>query len=67
MRPADAHTRKIRTDAIRVTTLERDVSTYNTDACGVRLDSHNDEENALLYAHTLRLGAVGATPAPPDS
>lgn len=35
--------------AIRVTTLERDVSTYNTDACGIRLDSYNDEENALLF------------------
>ncbi|MFW6200684.1 MAG: DUF5916 domain-containing protein [Gemmatimonadota bacterium] len=35
--------------AVRVTTLERDASTYNTDGCGIRLDSYNDEENALLF------------------
>src|SRR6185503_780741 len=27
--------------AIRVTTLERDVAIFNTDACGLRLDSYN--------------------------
>ena len=37
---------------IRVTTLERDVSTFNTDACGIRLDTYNDEENALLFNTT---------------
>ena len=34
---------------VRVTTLQRDVSTFNTDACGIRLDTYNDEENALLF------------------
>lgn len=41
-----------RPSEIRVTTLERDVSTYDTDACGIRLDSYNDEENALLFNTT---------------
>ena len=39
-------------DQIRVTTLVRDVSTFNTDACGVRLDTYNDEENSLLFNTT---------------
>ena len=39
-------------DQIRVTTLQRDVSTFNTDACGVRLDTYNDEENSLLFNTT---------------
>jgi hypothetical protein len=38
--------------AIRVTTLQRDVSTFNTDACGIRLDTYNDEENGLLFNTT---------------
>lgn len=37
---------------IRVTTLARDVSAYNTDSCGIRLDTFNDEENALLFVTT---------------
>jgi hypothetical protein len=36
-------------ELIRVTTLERDVAIFNTDACGVRLDTYNDEENSLLF------------------
>jgi hypothetical protein len=39
-------------DQIRITTLERDVSTFNTDACGIRLDTYNDEENSLLFNAT---------------
>lgn len=39
-------------DQVRVTTLERDVSTFNTDACGIRLDTYNDEENGLLFNTT---------------
>ena len=39
-------------DGVRVTTLERDISTFNTDACGIRLDTYNDEENALLFNTT---------------
>ncbi len=37
---------------VRVTTLERDISTFNTDACGIRLDTYNDEENGLLFNTT---------------
>lgn len=37
---------------IRVTTLARDVSAYNTDSCGIRLDTFNDEENAVLFITT---------------
>jgi hypothetical protein len=37
---------------VRVTTLQRDVSTFNTDACGIRLDTYNDEENSLLFNTT---------------
>jgi hypothetical protein len=36
-------------ESIRVTTLERDVAIFATDACGIRLDSYNDEENSLLF------------------
>jgi hypothetical protein len=39
-------------DRIRVTTLERDVAIFNTDACGIRLDTYNDEENSLLFNAT---------------
>jgi hypothetical protein len=39
-------------DQIRITTLQRDVSTFNTDACGLRLDTYNDEENSLLFNTT---------------
>lgn len=39
-------------DLVQVTTLVRDISTFNTDACGVRLDTYNDEENALLFNTT---------------
>ena len=39
-------------DQIRITTLQRDVSTFNTDACGLRIDSYNDEENSLLFNTT---------------
>jgi hypothetical protein len=39
-------------DEVRVTTLERDVSTFSTDACGIRLDTYNDEENSLLFNTT---------------
>jgi hypothetical protein len=39
-------------DQVRVTTLERDVSTFNTDACGIRLDTYDDEENSLLFNTT---------------
>ncbi|MDH3424375.1 MAG: hypothetical protein OEN00_15385, partial [Gemmatimonadota bacterium] len=34
---------------IRITTLQRDVSPYTTDTCGMRLDSYNDEENSLVF------------------
>ncbi len=37
---------------IRITTLERDVSPYVTDTCGMRLDSYNDEENSLVFVTT---------------
>ncbi len=37
---------------IRVTTLERDVSPYTTDSCGMRLDTYNDEENSLVFITT---------------
>lgn len=37
---------------IRITTLERDVSPYTTDTCGMRLDSYNDEENSLVFVTT---------------
>jgi hypothetical protein len=37
---------------IRVTTLERDVAIFATDACGIRLDTYNDEENSLLFNAT---------------
>jgi len=37
---------------IRITTLERDVSPYVTDSCGMRLDSYNDEENSLVFVTT---------------
>ncbi len=37
---------------IRITTLERDVSPYVTDSCGLRLDSYNDEENSLVFITT---------------
>lgn len=37
---------------IRITTLERDVSPYQTDSCGMRLDSYNDEENSLVFITT---------------
>jgi hypothetical protein len=36
-------------ESIRVTTLERDVAIFATDACGIRLDTYNDEENSLLF------------------
>ena len=39
-------------DQVRITTLVRDVSTFNTDACGVRLDTYNDEENSLMFNTT---------------
>ena len=39
-------------DQVRITTLARDVSTFNTDACGIRLDTYNDEENSLLFNTT---------------
>ena len=39
-------------DQVQVTTLERDISTFNTDACGIRLDTYNDEENGLLFNTT---------------
>jgi hypothetical protein len=39
-------------DQVRITTLARDVSTFNTDACGLRLDTYNDEENSLLFNTT---------------
>jgi hypothetical protein len=39
-------------DQVRVTTLVRDVSTFNTDGCGLRLDTYNDEENSLLFNTT---------------
>ncbi|HUF75126.1 MAG TPA: DUF5916 domain-containing protein [Longimicrobiales bacterium] len=39
-------------EEVRVTTLQRDVSTFNTDACGIRLDTYNDEENSLLFNTT---------------
>ena len=39
-------------DQVRVTTLQRDVSTFNTDSCGLRLDTYNDEENSLLFNTT---------------
>jgi hypothetical protein len=39
-------------DQVRITTLVRDVSTFNTDGCGLRLDTYNDEENALLFNTT---------------
>ena len=39
-------------DLIRVTTLERDVSPYRTDSCGMRLDTYNDEENSLVFITT---------------
>ncbi|MGD2045570.1 MAG: DUF5916 domain-containing protein [Gemmatimonadota bacterium] len=39
-------------NGVRITTLERDVSTFNTDACGIRLDTYNDEENSLLFNTT---------------
>jgi hypothetical protein len=39
-------------EGIRITTLVRDVSTFNTDACGIRLDTYNDEENSLLFNTT---------------
>lgn len=37
---------------IRVTTLARDVSAYSTDSCGIRIDSFNDEENAIMFVTT---------------
>lgn len=37
---------------VRVTTLERDISPYVTDSCGIRLDSYNDEENSLVFITT---------------
>jgi hypothetical protein len=37
---------------IRINTLERDVSPYVTDSCGMRLDSYNDEENSLVFVTT---------------
>ena len=37
---------------IRITTLQRDVSPYTTDTCGMRLDSYNDEENSLVFVTT---------------
>ncbi len=39
-------------DLIRITTLERDVSPYVTDSCGMRLDNYNDEENSLVFITT---------------
>ncbi len=39
-------------DLVRITTLERDVSPYQTDSCGMRLDSYNDEENSLVFITT---------------
>ena len=39
-------------DLIRVTTLERDVSPYRTDSCGMRLETYNDEENSLVFITT---------------
>ena len=32
-----------------MSTLERDVAIFATDACGIRLDTYNDEENSLLF------------------
>jgi len=37
---------------VRVTTLARDASTFINDACGIRLDTYNDEENSLLFNGT---------------
>jgi hypothetical protein len=39
-------------DQVRVTTLARDASTFINDACGIRLDSYNDEENSLVFNTT---------------
>jgi len=39
-------------EQVRVTTLARDASTFINDACGVRLDSYNDDENSLLFNGT---------------
>ncbi|MEX2584290.1 MAG: DUF5916 domain-containing protein [Gemmatimonadota bacterium] len=36
-------------DLIRITTLAQDVSGYTTDTCGIRFDTFNDEENAVLF------------------
>ena len=41
-------------DLVRITTLERDVSPYQTDSCGMRLDSYNDEENSLVFITNTR-------------
>jgi hypothetical protein len=37
---------------IRITTLARDVSSYTTDSCGLRLDTFNDEENSVIFGIT---------------
>lgn len=37
---------------VRITTLARDVSLYNTDGCSFSIDSYNDEENVLFFAMT---------------
>lgn len=37
---------------VRVTTLARDASIRITDACGMRLDTFNDEENSLMFNTT---------------
>jgi hypothetical protein len=37
---------------VRITTLARDVSMYNTDGCTFSLDSYNDEENSLFFGMT---------------
>lgn len=37
---------------IRVTTLARDASTFINDACGIRLDTYNDDENSVMFNST---------------
>ena len=37
---------------VRITTLARDISMYNTDGCTFSMDSYNDEENSLFFGMT---------------
>jgi hypothetical protein len=37
---------------VRVATLARDASPYLTDACGMTIDTYNDDENSLMFQST---------------